>query len=293
MKLIKFTFENFTIRNFISSLIFISTIWLILNLSAPQIPLLGFHSIIDIEEPQEKGIQGSPLPAMDYTKQDLREFLDYLVSHNFWFLSTQELYDYFLTKSKHIPAEHLGQRPIMISFDDSYKTFYTNLLPVLQDLENEYSQKVKVVLFINPGTMAKSERKTSYNITCQNLRRGLLKGFYDIQSHGQTHKKLTELNNKDLIYEIAEAQTKLRECTEDLDPDKTVASHIAYPYGALNQRVEEYVSKYYLSGYLYNSRIFKLGWLRSNYQIPRLTVNHAKTPKRLIQMAERAMMIKN
>lgn len=196
MKLIKFRFKNFTIRIFIATIVFIASIWLILNLSAPQIPILGFHSIIDIENPDEKGIQGSPLPGMDYTKQDLREFLDYLVRHNFWFISTQELYDYFITKSKHIPPEHLGQRPIMISFDDSYKTFYTNLLPVLQDLQNKYSRKVKVVLFINPGTMAKSERKTSYNITCKNLRRGLRKGFYDIQSHGQNHKKLTELNIK-------------------------------------------------------------------------------------------------
>ncbi|MFB2974019.1 polysaccharide deacetylase family protein [Aerosakkonema sp. BLCC-F183] len=293
MKLIKFKFKNFPVGIFIATIVSIATIWLLLNFFTPKIPIFGFHSIIDIENPSEKRLQGSPLPEIDYTKQDLSEFLDYLVRHNFWFLSTQDLYDYFIVKSKQIPSEHLGQRPIMISFDDSYKTFYTNLLPVLRDLENKYNKKVKVVLFINPGILAKGESKTAYNITCQNLRKGLLKGFYDIQSHGHRHKKLTELNTDELIYEIAEAQVKLRRCTQDLDPNKTVASHIAYPYGASNKKVEEYVSKYYLSGYLYNSRMLKLGWLRSNYQIPRMSVNHEKSPQRLIQMAERALTIKN
>ncbi|HEY9298951.1 MAG TPA: polysaccharide deacetylase family protein, partial [Phormidium sp.] len=224
--------------------------------------------------------------------QNLLGFLDYLVSHNFWFVSSQEFYDYFISNSQTIPPEYIGKRPIMLTFDDSYKTFYTNLLPVLETVANKYNQKIKVVLFINPGTMAKNESKTSYNITCKNLREGLEKGFFDIQSHGQNHKKLTSLKTNDLIYELEVAQLELRKCTAGLDPNKTVASHIAYPYGASNSKVEKFASKYYKSGYLYNSRFFWQGWLKNKYQIPRLTVNRQKPPEGLIHIAEKALKIK-
>jgi peptidoglycan/xylan/chitin deacetylase (PgdA/CDA1 family) len=92
---------------------------------------------------------------MNYPKQDLEKFLEYLIIDNYWFLTAQDLYDFFLTKSKIIPPEHWNQKPIMISFDDGYKTVYTILLPILDKLEKKYSKKVKVVLFINPGTFAK------------------------------------------------------------------------------------------------------------------------------------------
>lgn len=294
MKLIKFRLKKSQIRILLIAIIYLANLWLILDLTAAKIPIFGFHSIINVANSKTSSLHVNPVPEMDYRKEDLAEFLDYLVSHNFWFLTAQELYDYFIAKSKHIPAEHIGQKPIMISFDDSYKTFYTNLLPVLEHLEKKYNQKIKVVLFVNPGTLATKESKTAYNITCNNLREGVRQGFYDIQSHGLNHKRLTDLSSKDLIHEVAEAQIQLRKCTAGLDPNNTVASHIAYPYGAMNRKVEKSVSKYYLSGFLYNSRLLKLGWwLRSNYQIPRLTVNRERTPEGLIQIAERAVTIKN
>lgn len=286
MKSIKLKSKNFLIRIWLAFLVLLATILLILNLIAPKIPLLGFHTIIDIHKHEDRPFEASVFQSMNYFNPDMEVLLDYLVSQNYWFISAQDLYDYFLTKAQKIPSEHIGQKPIMLSFDDGYKNVYTNLLPMLEKIENKYGRKVKVVLFVNPGTLADYQSNSSIHMTCKDLRAGLEKGFYDIQSHGLNHKKLTDLDTQDLIREVAEAQVKLRECTQDLDPNKTVASHLAYPYGASNKKVEEYALKYYLSGYLYNSRIMKLGWVRNNYQIPRLSVNWKKSPSRLIQMAE-------
>ncbi len=286
MKSIKLIYQKFYLRILFAFLVLLATTWLILNLTAPKITIFGFHTIIDINKNGDRPFQTSQFQQMNYFKPDMEFLLDYLVQQNFWFISSQEFYDYFLTKSKQIPPENIGQKPIMLSFDDGYKNIYTNLLPILSKLEYKYGKKVKVVLFVNPGTLANYQSDSSIHMTCLDLRAGLEKGYYDIQSHGLNHKKLTDLEPQDLITELSEAQIQLRRCTKDLDPDKTVASHIAYPYGASNEKVEEYVSKYYLSGYLYNSRIMKLGWLSSNYKIPRLTVNEGKSPSRLIQMAE-------
>jgi len=269
-------------------LVFVSTIILILNSMAPKIYVLGFHTVIDLNKVEDRPFLVSAFKDMTYLKSDMEILLDYLVKHNFWFLSAQELYDYFVTNSKKIPLEHLEQKPIMLSFDDGYKNIYTNLLPILEKLEHKYGRKVKIVVFANPGTLADYESNASFHMTCKDLREGLRKGFYDIQSHGFSHKNLTKINTQDLIKEVFKAQVDLRKCTVGLDQNHLVAAHLAYPYGATNEEVQTYASKYYLSGYLYNSKIMRIGWLSDQYRIPRLTINWKKSPNKLIQMAERS-----
>ncbi|HEY9599837.1 MAG TPA: polysaccharide deacetylase family protein [Cyanophyceae cyanobacterium] len=261
---------------------------LITELTTPRVPLLGFHGVTDPENPESKSV----LVEMDYPKQNLEEFLEYLLRHNYWFLTAQDLYKFFITKSQPIPQEHWNKKPIMISFDDGYKTIATNLLPILEKLEKKYNKKAKVVLFVNPGTLATAKSIASTHLKCENLREGLQKGFYDIQSHGENHENLTKLAPQKLIDELQKAQTQLRICVKGLDPENQVASHLAYPFGAYNQQVEAYASKYYLSSYLYNSRILKYCKLKNYYEIPRLTVNRKKSVSRLIKMAERAHPIK-
>lgn len=269
-------------------IIFISLTLLTTEFTTPRVPLFGFHGVTDSENSDSKSI----LIEMDYPKQDLEKFLEYLVHHNYWFLTTQDLYDFFITKSKPIPQKHWNQKPIMISFDDGYKTIATNLMPVLEKLEEKYNRKVKIVLFVNPGTLATSNSRASTHLKCQDLREGLEKGFYDIQSHGLNHENLTKLAPHKLIDELLQAQTQLRTCTEGLDPKNQVASHLAYPFGAYNQQVEAYAAKYYLSSYLYNSRILKYCRFKNHHEIPRLTVNRKKPVARLIKMAERGHQIK-
>jgi peptidoglycan/xylan/chitin deacetylase (PgdA/CDA1 family) len=250
----------------------------------PIIPILGFHGIIDTKIPASQFAKAS----LHYPKKDLEKLIEYFIVHNYWFLTSQELYDFFLKKSEKIPEEHLRQKPILISFDDGYKTVHTNLLPILYKLEEKYGSKVKVVLFINPGTLAREGSIDSTHLRCEELREGLEAGFYDIQSHGKNHKKLTNLATTRLVQELLEAQTELRECTKDLDPEHQVASHLAYPYGAYNKLVKFYASKYYLSGYMYNNEILSYENLTDNYEIPRLRINRQTSVGELIEIVESA-----
>lgn len=250
--------------------------------TTPMIPILGFHGIIDAKTDVPNSYSGE----MHYLKQDIEKLIEQLILNDYWFLTTQDLYEFFLTKSKKIPAEYQRKKPIMITFDDGYKTVYTNLLPILYKLEKKYGKKVKVVLFINPGSLAQQASPNATNVGCNELREGLKKGFYDIQSHGLNHKDLTKLTHRELLRELLQARTILRKCTEDLDPEQTVASHFAYPYGAYNQLVESYVSRYYLSSYLYNDELLDYGCIKNHYEIPRLMVNRQKTPKQLLGIAE-------
>lgn len=272
--------HNFPLRLGIVSVIS----WAVINFNYtyPTVPILGFHGLVDM---QNKSLAVNT-NEMQYSQQELEKILEYLVVNDYWFLSTQELYEFFLTKSKAIPAKNRQQKPIMISFDDGYKSVHTKLMPILSKLEKKYNKKIKVVLFINPGNLAKPGVNSKTHLGCQELREGLQNGFYDIQSHGLTHKDLTKLSRRELLRELVQARTILRQCTQDLDPEQKVASHFAYPYGATNKQVASYVSRYYLTGYLYNNEVLNHTCINNYYQIPRLMVNRQKSPQQLIQMAE-------
>ena len=283
-------YKNLYVRLAHAFLVGLSIAFLIFDFTAPRIPILGFHTLINVQNPNDRPFMTSSFSSMNYRRQDFETVLDHLMSHNFWILSTEELYDYFINKSKQIPPEHIGQKPIVLSFDDGYKNNYTNLLYSLERAEKKYRKKVKAVLFINPGTLADYQSNASMHMTCSDLRDGFEKGFYDLQSHGLTHKNLTKIDTQTLITELSQAQIGLRSCIGGLDSDNKVASHIAYPYGALNSQVERYVSKYYLSGYLYNGKPLKL-WRFKNYRISRITVNEGHSPQSLIRLAERSLKI--
>jgi peptidoglycan/xylan/chitin deacetylase (PgdA/CDA1 family) len=257
-----------------------------------KIPILGFHDIIDAQNPSENPPHRLAF-TNDYTKQDLAKFLEYLVQENFWFLTSQDLFVYFINKSKPIPIQHLGQKPIMLTFDDGYKGVHTNGLPILENLEKIYREKVKFVLFINPRFMG-VDNGGDYlsHTTCSDLREGYKKGFYDIQSHGFNHKNLVKIQAKDLDFELIAAKLALRKCINNLDKNKIVGAHLAYPFGSTNRKVEKLLPKYYLSGFLYDNNILTINWFTNQYQISRITVNKKISPKNLIAIANKASTLK-
>ncbi|BAZ67080.1 polysaccharide deacetylase [Fischerella sp. NIES-4106] len=269
-------------RNFPLSLSIIFILIILIFISqdtASLIPILGFHGVITNQNSVTHIVQD----RIHYSRKDLEKFLEYLIINDYWFLSSQDLYNILSSQNPNISQILKKRKPIMLSFDDGYKTVYTNLLPILKRLEKKYSKKVKVVLFINPGTLANKNSINSPNLGCEELREGLQQGFYDIQSHGLNHKDLTKLSDKKLIQELLQSQNELRKCTHDLDPEQKVASHFAYPFGAYNPRVKKYVAKYYLSGYLYNNQLLNRNLLKNYYEISRLTVNRQESVIRLIE----------
>jgi poly-beta-1,6-N-acetyl-D-glucosamine N-deacetylase len=272
--------------------IFATTLALISFWVTPKIAIIGFHGIVDLDHPTVGTIQTPAAQRMSYPMQELEKLLDSLLHDNYWFLSAQDLHDFFVLRSKKIPAEHVGQKPVMLTFDDSYKTIYTNVLPILEKLEKRYGHKAKMVLFVNPGTLAQPNHPSTLYLNCQDLRQGYATGSYDIQSHGQNHRDMARLSAADLITELVQAQTELRSCMAGLAPAETIAAHLAYPYGSMDDRVASIASRYYHSAYLYNSRILRFCWLKDHYRISRFTVNREKSADQLVQMAARSMQIK-
>ncbi|MDJ0516095.1 MAG: polysaccharide deacetylase family protein [Trichodesmium sp. MO_231.B1] len=276
------------------SLIFIVTLGLTAaTVKSPsvKIPIFGFHDIIDLQNKADLPPYRR-LSDIDYTKQDLEKFIDYLVQKNYWFLSSQDLFIYFINKSQPIPTEHIGQKPVMLTFDDGYKGVHKNGIPILERMEKKYAEKVKFVLFVNPKSLGFDNGKDLPHLSCQDLREGYQKDFYDIQSHGFTHKNLTKIDSKELDVELYFAKLALRKCTNDLDKNKIVAAHIAYPFGAINKRVERKLPKYHLTGFIYDDNFLRVNYLKNQFRISRITVSDGTSPYKLIRLASQASTLK-
>lgn len=246
-------------------------LWLMLNLETTRIPIFGFHDVVE----------SSTNYGLDYENKKLEKFLEYLCQNDYWFLSTDDFKTYFFRKSPQIPQEYIGKKAVLISFDDGYKSMYTQVLPLLRKLSQKYQKKITVTLFVNSKFM--SHKKSQKYATCEELKQGLENGFFDIQSHGWSHRRLTHLDADQLTIELSKGQSILRAC---LNRNFQTVSHIAYAYNDFNHSIQNSVDKYYQSGYLYNNQIFKLGYNQNPYTIPRVRVNQKDTPEDLIKIAE-------
>ncbi|MBC1254918.1 polysaccharide deacetylase family protein, partial [Trichormus variabilis V5] len=84
-----------TTQNFPFSLALVSIISLaVLNFrtTEPIVPILGFHGILDTKS--NKTISALSPEEMHYSKQELEKLLESLIINNYWFLSTEDLYNF-------------------------------------------------------------------------------------------------------------------------------------------------------------------------------------------------------
>ncbi|MEY3869138.1 MAG: polysaccharide deacetylase family protein [Microcoleaceae cyanobacterium] len=251
-----------------------------------QIPILGFHDIVDQQTPFEKPPYRLTFPT-DYSQQKIAIFLEYLLQANYWTLSTQELQEYFIDKSRPIPQKKLGKKPIMITFDDGYLGIHKNVLPVVENLADIYGEKIKLVLFVNPLYLGVDEGGEFLpHLSCEDLREGYQKGFYDVQSHGFSHKNLAQLKSKEIEFELSEAKNSLKKCFSGLSKTQNIGEHLAYPYGSSNREVEKIASKYYRTGFLYDNDLVDIYYSPNKYRLSRMTIGKNHSVNYLLSLAK-------
>ncbi len=194
---------------------------------------------------------------------------------NYYFLSAQEIDEYYIKKTKSIPKNIKNQKKVLLSFDDGYIGIYRNLLPMLIELKAKYKKPIKVVLFVNYSFLGTTFDDLEY-VDCFQLIEGFKKGFYDVQSHGHTHFDFTTLTKEEIEFQASQSQKSLKQCLQSVDPENIVANYIAYPYGKSNKEIEDIISKYYLGAFSYNNQLFDSNKQYNNYKIPRLWTENGK-----------------
>jgi peptidoglycan/xylan/chitin deacetylase (PgdA/CDA1 family) len=249
-----------------------------------RVAVLGFHDIIDPNLPSERAPAREPVES-DYTRQDFERLLAYLVEQDYWFLTTEELYNYFAKPDPDPIPDELRDRPrVAISIDDGYASAHTHVLKAVENIQQRTGQTIKLIWFINPAFLGRADT-TLPRMTCEDLQAGFEAGFYDVQSHTANHQDLTTLEPDQIKIEFKQARDQLVTCIGDRDRDRQVAQHVAYPFGAANATVVKYARRYHLSGYRYDSRLLSVLPWRDRYRLSRLPVNRSMPVEKLQRRA--------
>lgn len=107
--------------SFFISLFFLSSTYLRINANSEvYLPIIMYHNITTIN-----GMAGKYNVLKDRFENDLK----YLKENGYTTITTQDLYDYVNGDN------NLPKKPIMLTFDDGYESFYVYALPLLEQYE--------------------------------------------------------------------------------------------------------------------------------------------------------------
>lgn len=171
-----------------------------------HVPILMFHYI---EYVKDKG--DTIRQSLDTTPYTLEQEIITLQRAGYTFMTNAELTKVLDGKRK------LPQKPIVLTFDDGYRDFYTDAYPILKKYNVKATQYVIAGWLGYPNNMTKAQ-----------VAEIAADGLVEIGAHTMHHAWLKGLPLKTLSEEVFESKRTLEEVT-----GKPVTS-FAYPYGAFD-----------------------------------------------------------
>lgn len=170
------------------------------------VPILMYHHIGVNPKP------GDPVWAALYiTPESLENEFTYLDSHNFHVITLDELYS-ALSQGQSLP-----ENPVVLTFDDGYRSFFDSAYPVLK------KHNMKAIDFVITGAVGASAYLTWDEILQMDK-----SGLIQFGAHTRHHPNLPDLSQSLITEEIKGSKADLE-------------SHLgkkidwfAYPYGSYN-----------------------------------------------------------
>ena len=165
------------------------------------VPTLMYHHIQNMDRAQAENHA-----SLTVSPDNFRGHLQYLSDRGYNFISMQNLADFF-DGGTGLPA-----KPILLTFDDGYKDFVTDALPILKEFGAKATVFTPTGLLENPGYMTWNDANDA-NIS------GVL-----VANHTWSHKNVGAANDE-VTHEITTADTQLKD--HNLNNPKV----FSYPYG--------------------------------------------------------------
>ncbi|MFL5928811.1 MAG: polysaccharide deacetylase family protein [Gaiellaceae bacterium] len=157
-------------------------------------------------------------------------------------------------------------RPIVITFDNGYRTQYTKALPILRRLGWVADENMQLS-GLPPSQGGLSSRQV----------RGLLRAGWELDTQGYSHAELIELGPAQLHFEVATARAMIRRRYH------VAADWFCYPSGHYNATV---IAAVKAAGYVGSTTVVP-GWAAPNndpYRLPRLRVVSGTSPRALLDL---------
>jgi peptidoglycan/xylan/chitin deacetylase (PgdA/CDA1 family) len=176
-----------------------------------RVPILLYHYVEYVHN--DPGKQNLNIPPNILTEQ-----IETLKKDGYTFITPDDLIS-VLGKS-----DQLHQKVVILSFDDGYMDFYTDVFPILQ------KEQVKAVAYIVPNFLD----RPNYLFTFQ-LKQIAKSPLVEIGAHTMDHLWLQDMSKEKAAYQIAQSKKQLQDLLH------LPINSFAYPYGAFDSQAVQLV----------------------------------------------------
>jgi len=187
----------------------------VLPTSNIHVPILVYHYVEFVKDPKD-----STRRSLDIIPPIFEMQLKTLKEAGYNFITASELGQY-LDGKKQLP-----QRPVILTFDDGYQDFYTDVFPLLK------KYNIAVTEYVISGFL-----DTPNYMTTEQVKEVAQSGLVEIGAHTVHHKNLPSLSLEEARFEIEKSREELEKIFE-----MNIVS-FAYPYGGFNDKLAELVKK--------------------------------------------------
>jgi peptidoglycan/xylan/chitin deacetylase (PgdA/CDA1 family) len=194
-----------------------------------RVPVLLYHQLISKEKVDRGELVCSERVYVAYDVS-FAEQMKYLHDKGYTTITLDEL---LACRDKGRPLPH---KPIIVTFDDGFMSTYVHAFPILK----QYG--MTAAIFVNPDRECRNFKKYAHidaPLSPEQIREMSEYGI-SIESHGMTHRYLTELPRDVARWELQESKKVLEELSQ-----KPVR-FLAVPSGAINRSVRQLAQE---SGY--------------------------------------------
>jgi peptidoglycan/xylan/chitin deacetylase (PgdA/CDA1 family) len=171
-----------------------------------RVPILMYHYV---EYVKDKG--DTIRQSLSLTPYTFEEEVKTLQDAGYTFMTNAELADALSGKIT------LPEKPIVLTFDDGYRDFYTDVYPILKKYH------AKATAYIISGFLGYPN-----NMDAWQVKQIVNEGLVEIGAHTVNHAWIQGLPHNELVYEVNQSKKTL-----ELLTGKPVVS-FAYPYGAFD-----------------------------------------------------------
>lgn len=180
-----------------------------------RVPILVYHYVEYVTD-----LRDTTRKSLNITPYIFEKQLTSLIDAKFNFITARDLGEY-LNGKKILP-----DRPVILTFDDGYKDFYTDVFPILK------KHHVVATQYVVPGFTD----KLNY-MTTDEVKEIAKSGLVEIGAHTMHHAYLPKLFYESALKEIVDSKSELEE-----KYGVTVVS-FAYPYGAFDDNIAKMVEE--------------------------------------------------